>query len=515
MKKLYFLLFIGFLFFQTNTFSQDNTSGNRFFLPDGLGLSNQLKYSYDQNLKREIFEDWLNVDYIKGIFSAGIRFETFQPNDPNPAISRGKTRYADIAYKYFKVNIGNAQEGAELTVGNFYELFGRGLVLKSYEDRNIRVDNNLLGVKIAGNYANFILTALTGMPANSDNNRTDILHAVDLEYDGLNFLKLGGSFASNQPDVDGVARTRLTSVRIEPSIWNIDMYGEYTIKQNDDIKDKIFNGSKSIAGRGFYGNMNLYVDKLAFTGEYKYYDNISFKSNDNTVDYNTPPAERKEYSYVLVNRHPSPLNADNEQGFEFQLDYNLSDETYFSANYGKTKTLPPSSYYQMVNKLNIAVRTQLEESFIQATHDWSDHLTTVAALGYNKELDTDTKNITPILENRFYFGDVNSINLTLEHQQSKNNITEEEYFDDVVTLEYLRSPNFSVSVVSEMQTREPEAGRKIRKFWNFIQFGYKVGYHTDLTLLIGSRQAGNICIGGVCRYEPEFSGVELKMLTRL
>jgi hypothetical protein len=33
--------------------------------------------------------------------------------------------------------------------------------------------------------------------------------------------------------------------------------------------------------------------------------------------------------------------------------------------------------------------------------------------------------------------------------------------------------------------------------------------------LVGSRQAGNICIGGVCRYEPEFRGIELKMNTRL
>jgi hypothetical protein len=96
-----------------------------------------------------------------------------------------------------------------------------------------------------------------------------------------------------------------------------------------------------------------------------------------------------------------------------------------------------------------------------------------------------------------------------------NRTTDEQYFDDVITLEYLRSPKFSVSVVSEMQTTEPEAGRKIRKFWNFIQFAYQLGEHTDISLLVGSRQAGNICIGGVCRYEPEFKGVELKMQTRL
>ena len=66
-----------------------------------------------------------------------------------------------------------------------------------------------------------------------------------------------------------------------------------------------------------------------------------------------------------------------------------------------------------------------------------------------------------------------------------------------------------------MQTREPEEGNIVRKLWNLIQFAYKLGEHTDVSLLVGTRQAGNICIGGVCRYEPEFSGVEVKMLTRL
>ena len=117
--------------------------------------------------------------------------------------------------------------------------------------------------------------------------------------------------------------------------------------------------------------------------------------------------------------------------------------------------------------------------------------------------------------NKFYFDDINTIKLVLEHQQTENLSTDEKYYDDVINIEYLRSPNFSVAVVAELQTKEPEAGNVVRKFWSFIQFGYKIGNHTDLSMLVGTRQAGNICIGGICRYEPAFQGVELKMLTRL
>lgn len=152
---------------------------------------------------------------------------------------------------------------------------------------------------------------------------------------------------------------------------------------------------------------------------------------------------------------------------------------------------------------------------MQATHNWNESFITIAALGYNEALSTNTKNITPILENKFYFDDINTIKLVLEHQQTENLSTDEKYYDNVIAIEYLRSPSFSVSLVTEIQTKEPEAGNIVRKVWSFIQFGYKLGNHTDISLLLGTRQAGNICIGGICRYEPAFQGVEIKMLTRL
>src|SRR4030067_1335868 len=199
-KFFFFLLlncFTSLLYAQDNFFPQ---------LPDGLGLSNQLEYSYDYELKREIFENWFNLDYRYNIFSAGIRFDIFQPNDPNPAISRGKVRYADIAFKYIEAEIGDVEEGMKVTAGNFYSLFGRGLILKSYENRNIRIDNNLLGVKIEGYYAGLKLIALTGMAENFYAERKDILHAVDLEYKIVNDLKISRCFASNDP-ADDVSRT--------------------------------------------------------------------------------------------------------------------------------------------------------------------------------------------------------------------------------------------------------------------------------------------------------------------
>ncbi len=132
-----------------------------------------------------------------------------------------------------------------------------------------------------------------------------------------------------------------------------------------------------------------------------------------------------------------------------------------------------------------------------------------------KSLQPIQKILHQFLKTDFTFGEVNTIKVVLEHQHVTDRTTTEEYYSDVLNVEYLRSPNFSIAIVAEVQTKEPEPDRIVRKFWGFVQAGYKIGGHTDISLLVGTRQAGNICIGGVCRYEPAFQGVELKLLTRL
>lgn len=478
-------------------------------------MSNHLEYSYNIDDEREILENWLNLDYSKGIFSAGLRLEVFQPNDPDPSISRGKDKFSGIPFKYFKADIGNRLEGLEIQLGNFYTLFGRGMVIKSYEDRAIRIDNNLLGLKVTGKYEGFVLTGLSGMAANANNERKDILHVVDLEYRGWKPLKLGTTIATNLPDVEDAERTTMASIRVLPMFWNIDAYAEYTVQMNSAIEKNQLMGEESIIGKGFYGNLNFYIGSLSLLGEYKYYDNIAFMSNDGTIIYNTPPATRLEYTYVLPNRHPSPLNPDNEQGFQVAAGYNLTDDTYINAAYTLTKSLGSNSFYQRVIGTKSPVTTQLKEFYFQVQQDWSYDYTTLAAFAYNEELATNTKNITPILENRFYFGGINTIKIVFEHQHTTDRSTDEQYYTDVISIEYLRSPKFNISIVAELETKEPDEGRTVRKFWGFIQAGYKIGHHSDISILFGTRQAGNICIGGVCRFEPAFKGIELKLLTRL
>ncbi len=157
------------------------------------------------------------------------------------------------------------------------------MVLKSYEDRNVRVDNNLLGVKFEARYKKFVLTALSGMPASDQNERKDVLHAADLMYKGFKKFKLGASFASSDPESENEARTRLAAFRIMPSIWNFDFYAEYGMKFNDDINEEYFNNDEPYIGKALYGSMNFYYGKFSMAAEYKLYDNFAFESGINRL----------------------------------------------------------------------------------------------------------------------------------------------------------------------------------------------------------------------------------------
>ncbi|MFH0734856.1 MAG: DUF6029 family protein [bacterium] len=509
MKNLLFLLiFAGY--FLLNTSAQE-----KYILPSGLYISNQLKYSFDIENKTEIFENWLNLNYRYNVFSAGIRFESFQPNDPNPNVNRNKKVTSDIAFKYISVDLGDKNQGLSFSAGNYYVMFGRGMVLKSYENRDLRIDNNLMGLMIKGNYDDLFITTLSGSAENLDQKREDVLHAVDLEYKLTDFLKLGVSYAVNLPKYENIARTEMISARLQPSIWNFDLYTEFGVKKNNDLKKNNFENNEAIAGKGLYSGINFYYQNFSISSEYKYYDNFKFSSSDNSIIYNTPPSVRKDYTYILLNRHPSTLDQNNESGFQVDANYAPLEDVEINLCYSKTKSLPKGSYFQRANKTNIPAGLNYEEYYSQLFYKWNDLISSTFAFCYTLESSSNTKNFTPVFENEIYLDETNSIKVIFEHQFTKDQTTFEKYYSDLIMIEYFRSPKFSVSTVVEMKTSEPKSNYKVRKLWGFIQLGYKIGEHTDISLLAGSKQAGNICIGGVCRYEPEFRGVQLRMMTNL
>jgi hypothetical protein len=91
-----------------------------------------------------------------------------------------------------------------------------------------------------------------------------------------------------------------------------------------------------------------------------------------------------------------------------------------------------------------------------------------------------------------------------------------EYDQQYFKVEYGISPQWAFGGILEVNNKYPEqrlVGEKEGPFpAAFVSYTLPGG--GALNLWAGKRQAGNLCSGGVCKFEPEFEGVEFFGLFR-
>ena len=86
---------------------------------------------------------WMNLIYTNNNFEMGGRFESYEPRlagypAGQPYLGSG------VGYRYAKYRMSDL----EVTVGNFFEQFGQGMIFRSYEERYLGVDNAMDGFRV-------------------------------------------------------------------------------------------------------------------------------------------------------------------------------------------------------------------------------------------------------------------------------------------------------------------------------------------------------------------------------
>ncbi|HBB26343.1 MAG TPA: hypothetical protein DCZ59_08775, partial [Bacteroidetes bacterium] len=131
---------------------------------------------------------FFNLTISKGKFSAGVRFESYQGPllgiDPRFG-SSGDGTGIGMPYRFVKF----ADETFEVTAGNFYEQFGSGMILRTYEERNLGFDNSIDGVRLKYMpMAGMSITGLIGRQRAFFALSDGIMRGADLDLD-VNQLK--------------------------------------------------------------------------------------------------------------------------------------------------------------------------------------------------------------------------------------------------------------------------------------------------------------------------------------
>ncbi len=333
------------------------------------------------NYRKFGMNGFANVLYSNGNFNAGMRFEGFL----NPMIGFDP-KYEGVGVPYWFVNY--KLSSLEMTAGHFYEQFGSGLVLRSWEEWTLGYDNNLYGFNAKFTPIKGItLKGLVGVqryfwePYTPDSR--GIVRGFDGDFyfndfigsmaDAKTKITLGGSLVSryekaspmgftheeNFIDVDEFGDTteylrrsvyeynlpvNVASYagRINIANGGFNFYAEYALKDNDPNATNNFIYKD---GQAIYSTVSYSTKGFGLFLATKWIDNMSYKSSRNEsgnpamLDINYLPAISKEHPYSLATMYPYATKPNGEAGFQGQVVYTIPKKSLLGGKYGTTLTL--------------------------------------------------------------------------------------------------------------------------------------------------------------------------------
>lgn len=456
---------------------------------EAVTATDRFEYSYSSQTRQEIFENWLDVSYQFGGFRTGVMLNSQGPSEEGD-------RANEIKHRFFEFSTGPVSFRA----GHFYGLFGRGLVFNSYEDRTVRVDTRLDGVTASYRGDRVAATVFSGTPAARD---LDI-RAADVEYgisnDQGGSLKLGATGLTYRPDsyqdADGkIHRENVRSVRLRGGFAHGDFYVEQGWKTGYDF-NPVDDGTD--LGIAQYANLNVYHGPFSASWEFSDYDKFEVVSRaDGVTALNRPPALAREFTWTLLNRAPHTLNANDEKGRNLDLMYTDDSGWTLLASGADIERHRGATVYQL-------------GYFSVEKERWGD-FRFLGAFGYQ---DSEGLRQTVAGEITWFASPSRSWALQAEQQHVRLGGGPGEdlgaYDEHWFKLEYEIAPSWAFAGIIEVNNKFVEQrslGEDAGPFPSG-QVTYTLARGGNLNLWAGKRQAGFLCSGGVCKFEPEFEGVE-------
>ena len=512
-------------------------SGNLQF--DGAYYTDTLS----QSQKPESFgvNTYANFNYTYGKFSAGLRFESYEPPlmgyDP-------KYRGTGIPYKYLTYRA----DELEFTVGNFYEQFGSGMVLRSYEEKMLGYDNAFEGIQIKYNpFSGIYLKGLVGKQRNyweysglvrGLDAELIINDAFKLENTKLPYFTLGGSFVSKYQDPQHSTLNLPGNVasgagRASVLYKGFNLSGEYAYKVNDPSADNNFIYKE---GQGFLVNATYSQKGFGVLVSAKRLDNMYFRSdrNANGTNYliNNPPAIAQEHTYSLSAMYPFATQANGEMGIQWQVSYKFKKKSLLGGKYGTKITVSCSKVYD-IKRDSLNDYTAIGEKgtmgyksdfFAVGDHWYTDFNVKLQKKFSKKFKGSLTQQYQEFNNNVFHVGNyhhtiyssITVLDMTYKLNKSNAVRLETQHLYTVqdkgswamAMVEYTVSPHWFFVVWDQWNYGNTIQDNR-EHFYNF-SFGY-TRKANRIQLSYGKQREGVVCAGGVCRYVPAFEGVMLSI----
>ena len=471
-----------------------------------------------------------NLTFTKGNFSAGVRFESYLN-----AIEGYDNRYDGVGLPYRYISYQHEQ--LNFTVGNFYEQFGNGLVLRTYEDKQLGIDNSLDGVRvifkpvkgitlkgIAGKQR-FYYEYGAGIVRGVDGN----IHINDLFSkfsESKLHITMGGSFVSKyQPDDDPVyilpENVGAGAGRISIASGGFLIKSEYAYKSQDPSSD---NGYIFKPGEALLLSMTYSKKGFGLFLNAKRVDNMSFRSDRNAkltdLNINNIPATAKTHTYSLASLYPYTSQPVGEMGAQGELNYRFKRGSglggkygmFFSLAYSQVNSIQKtilsdgdgykSNFFEVGDELYFKdINFELEKKFSRKVKSVFHY--------YYQEYNKDVlqglagygiiKSHIGVADFTFKLKPKHSLRMEMQAlftEQDKGNWA-------MLLLEYSVAPHWFFTVVDMYNYGNSDSEKRLHYYSGNFAYNNK---GTRIQLGYGRVWEGIICVGGVCRNVPASNG---------
>lgn len=540
--------------------SGDFALNGMFYQPDSLIGAEDVDSKVRAN-------SWLNLQYTNSGFTVGARYEFYS----FPLIDFEKIGYKGQGITNYYVDYKN--DFIQVTAGTFYEQFGQGFALRAYEDRQLGIDNSILGMRVkATPYKGIYLKGVWGIERkNFDFNyaeRNDYIRGLDAEIALADMIPaignsgvtatIGGSFVSKfekslndiyfsvfpngdtipvTVNADKIPQNVATwAGRINLGYKGFRLEAEYANKANDPNNSNNYIYKN---GEAFFLSATYSMKGLGIAASFIRSDNMDFRSqrgvSTNTLmSINYIPAINRQYSYQLLSNYAYACLPNGQIGFQGQVNYLVPKKTKIGGRYGTDITL---SYCRFHDIARIVDATAEANGTMQGTEGYSspffkfgeDLLYQDAGIEISRKFDKRWKLVLAY----------NYINYNLELLQGHGDLVKAHHAGFDLTcklnrkhalrlesqflftkqdegnyafalLEYSISPRWFFSIGDQWNYGNPNPDMRLHYYNVAASFVYGT---TRVSLNFGKVKEGMLCIGGVCRAVPASYGLGLNITT--
>lgn len=490
-----------------------------------------------------------NIIYTNQNFSAGIRYESYlNALQGFPSDYRGN----GIPYRFATFS----NEKATITVGNYYEQFGSGLIFRSYEERGLGYDNAMDGIRVKYNiYRGINVKGVIGKMRKYFTYGEGIVRGADLDinvneiFDSLQYSKtkfiLGGSFVSKYEKDQSSAYILPENVAAFAGRANIiyggfNLYGEYAYKMNDPypyLDGSIYDHNYK-SGEALFVQANYSQKGLGFSLAAKRTDNMDFRTDRNArvippeLLINYMPALTRQHTYnLLATLYPYASQPKGEMAFQGEAVYKFKKESLIGGKYGANILFN----YSMVNNIDTVhlndmdtTRIGYKSNFFEFGEDvyfkdfniefskkFTDRLKlvfTYANLVYNQDVIQGKVDYgivyanVGVLETQYKISKKHSLRTELQAMFTRQDM------GDWATaiVEYSYSPHWFIALMDQYNYGNKYANQRIHYYLGSV--GYTQGT-TRIIINYGKQRAGIFCVGGVCRNVPASNGISMTIIS--